>query len=152
MDFNSVINELERGERAYKTFAQAKEAVLVLQNYEQVKKESIEAANTAIAEKEKAVTDLNGVLADIESAKVQAKELRAKAKEKADSAVAAAESKAADIIKAANEKLAEANAKVGALADEAKAAEAAKADAEKELAEINSKLEAAKAQIKSLLA
>lgn len=150
-----VQDELRRGLRVFRAFEQAEATITALQAAEQRVTDTQRLLETLQIR----LGDVNEQLADANTALTQSKATRTKlldsAKGEAEAIVAKAKADAADVAAKAKAK---ADERLDKAEDKAKDAEARASDAEqrceaatKALAEIESKLEAAKAQVAKLL-
>lgn len=152
MNTNEIIVELERGHRVFKAFEGALTAIEGLRNAEQVLSETNASIEIAKAQKAEHINALEELKAEI----AKRKEAGKGAIEKANERLADVNRQADEKLKLANkeidEKLSQANNQVNAAKAELKSIKDATDSAKVEHEALMKKIEAAKEQIKSLLA
>lgn len=151
MKSNDLLTEIQKGVKTYKVFAELEEIVSELQNLDQVKEESLNAIKTSQMELQKLQVQIAEAVAEVDAAKVEAKTIRANAKEKADAKIAEAEKKATDVIEMANVALGAVEQKALAMKDEASAAVSERNAAQAELGNLTSQIEKMKTQFRGFM-
>jgi roadblock/LC7 domain-containing protein len=148
---SSMLDEVQKGVRAYKAFSEMEKVLEYMANLEQVEKETT--AKIAVVKEE--LADVQNTLttskANIDLAKANAKTIVSDAKHKASNIIDKANAEALSLIADAQVKVNQESGKLVALQSECEIATAQKEAAAIELAELEKKILAAKTQITKLL-
>lgn len=151
MNASDIIVEVQKGVRMFKAFSEAEKIIAFLQNLEQVEREVTAKVTAAREAQVAAETELATVTDRIADATAQAKRIVEDAEATAGEKFAKVNAEIRQAQAESNDALARKQAQVAAEDAKLADARAGVADATKELAELQSKIESAKAHIAKLL-